>query len=223
ARSEALRRLAAYTSDLVAAKRATPGEDVISALTTAADEHGRLTETEVLSMIFLLLVAGYETTVGLIGLGAYTLLRHPDQLELLRERPELLDVALEELLRHDSPVELATWRFAVEPMEIGGERVPAWRPILVALGAANRDPERFPAAGGLDITRADNAHLSFGHGPHYCLGAMLARVVGRAALEAIVRRLPGLALAVPPERLRWRSSLTVRGPIHLPVTFTTAG
>ncbi|TMR88241.1 cytochrome P450 [Nonomuraea basaltis] len=219
ARPEALRRLAAYAGELVAAKRREPGDDVISAITAAADDGERLTETELLSMIFLLLVAGYETTVGLIGLGVCTLLRHPDQLDLLRERPGLVDQAVEELLRYDSPVELATWRFAREPMELGGVRVPEGQPVLVALGAANRDPGRFPEPDRFDIAREDTAHLSFGLGPHYCLGAMLARLTGRAALSAIVRRLPGLTLAVPPERLRWRSSLTVRGPQRVPVTF----
>jgi cytochrome P450 len=218
ARPEALRRLGAYVGELVAAKRRDPGDDVISAITAAADDGERLSEDELLAMIFLLLVAGYETTVGLIGLGVYTLLRHPDQFRLLRERPGLLGQAVEELLRYDSPVERSTWRFALEPMELGGVRVPAGRPILVALGAANRDPGRFPEPDRLDLTREDAAaHLSFGHGPHYCLGAMLARLTGRAALGGVVRRLQGLTLAVPPERLRWRSSLTVRGPQRLPV------
>ncbi|MGP3958111.1 cytochrome P450 family protein [Nonomuraea sp. 3N208] len=218
ARPEALRRLGAYVGELADAKRRDPGNDVISAITAAADDGERLSETELLAMIFLLLVAGFETTVGLIGLGVWTLLRHPAQLRLLRERPELVDAAVEELLRYDSAVEVATWRFAREPMELGGVRVPAGRPILVASAAANRDPGRFPEPDRLDITREDAAgHLSFGHGPHYCLGAMLARLTGRAALNGIVRRLPGLALAVPPERVPWRSSLTVRGPQSLPV------
>ncbi|MEO3794615.1 cytochrome P450 [Nonomuraea sp. B10E15] len=219
ARPEALRRLGAYVGELAAAKRREPGDDVISAITVAAEEQDRLSEREMLSMIFLLLVAGYETTVGLVGLGTYTLLRHPDQLRRLRERPELIDRAVEELLRHDSPVELATWRFALEPLKIGGVVVPAGQPILVALGAANRDPRRFPGPDRPDLAREDNAHLSFGHGPHYCLGAMLARIVGRAALAAVTGRLTGLALAVPPETLSWRASLTVRGPQRLPVTF----
>ncbi|MEV4168379.1 cytochrome P450 [Nonomuraea sp. NPDC049709] len=218
ARPQALRRLAAYVGELVEGRRRAPGDDLISVITAAADDGERLSEDELLSMIFLLLVAGYETTVGLIGLGAHTLLRHPGALEQLRARPELIDRAVEELLRHDSPVELATWRFALEPVEYGGARVEAGQPILVALGAANRDPRRFPGADRPDLTREDNAHLSFGHGPHYCLGALLARIVGRAALGEVAR-LPGLALAVPPERLRWRASLTVRGPVSLPVTF----
>jgi cytochrome P450 len=220
-RPEALGRLAAYVAGLVEEKRRAPGDDVISAITAAADDGERLTEAELMSMIFLLLVAGVETTVGLIGLGACTLLRHPDRLDLLRARPELMDQAVEELLRHDSPVELATWRFPLEPVELGGSRVPEGQPILVSLAAANRDPLRFPEPDLPDLTRDDNPHLGFGHGPHYCLGAMLARIVGRAALSEVVR-LPGLALAVPPEELSWRSSLTVRGPKRLPVTFRRA-
>ncbi|GAA2906759.1 cytochrome P450 family protein [Nonomuraea rubra] len=218
ARPAALRALGAYVSGLAEGKRRAPGDDVISAMIAAADDGDRLGEDELLSMIFLLLVAGYETTVGLVGLGTYTLLRHPSALEQLRARPELIEQAVEELLRHDSPVELATWRFTLEPVEIGGVVLPAGQPLLVALAAANRDPLRFADPDRPDLTRQDNAHLSFGHGPHYCLGALLARLVGRAALAEVVR-LPGLALAVPVERLRWRASLTVRGPRELPVTF----
>jgi cytochrome P450 len=218
ARPAALRALGAYVGGLVETKRRAPGDDVISAMIAAAEDGDRLGGDELLSMIFLLLVAGYETTVGLVGLGTYTLLRHPGALELLRARPELIEPAVEELLRHDSPVELATWRFTLEPVEIGGVVLPAGQPLLVALAAANRDPLRFSDPDLPDLTRQDNAHLSFGHGPHYCLGALLARLVGRAALAEVVR-LPGLALAVPVERLRWRASLTVRGPRELPVTF----
>lgn len=218
ARPAALRALGAYVGGLAEGKRRAPGDDVISAMIAAAEDGDRLSGDELLSMIFLLLVAGHETTVGLVGLGTYTLLRHPEALELLRARPELIEQAVEELLRHDSPVELATWRFALEPVEIGGVVLPAGQPLLVALAAANRDPLRFAGPDVPDLTRQDNAHLSFGHGPHYCLGALLARLVGRAAL-AEVARLPGLAPAVPMERLRWRASLTVRGPRELPVTF----
>ncbi|MEV4077126.1 cytochrome P450 family protein [Nonomuraea fuscirosea] len=217
-RPEALRALAGYVRGLVEGRRHAPGDDLISTITAAALDGDRLSEDELLSMIFLLLVAGHETTVGLIALGTYTLLRHPRQLELLRARPELIESAVEELLRHDSPVELATWRFPLEPVELGGVLLPAGQPVLVALAAANRDPRRFTDPDLPDLTRTDNAHLSFGHGPHYCLGALLARVTGRAALSQVVR-LPGLALAVPQERLRWRASLTVRGPVSLPVTF----
>ncbi|GAA1651079.1 cytochrome P450 [Nonomuraea maheshkhaliensis] len=217
-RPEALRALAGYVRGLVEGRRHAPGDDLISTIAAAALDGDRLGEDELLSMIFLLLVAGHETTVGLIGLGTYTLLRHPGQLELLRARPELIEQAVEELLRHDGPVELATWRFPLEPVELGGVLLPAGRPILVALAAANRDPRRFADPDLPDLTRTDNAHLGFGHGPHYCLGALLARLTGRAALSEVVR-LPGLALAVPPERLRWRASLTVRGPVSLPVTF----
>ncbi|MEV0612613.1 cytochrome P450 [Nonomuraea sp. NPDC050404] len=218
ARRAALGELGAYVRGLVAAKRRAPGDDVISAMSAAAGDGDRLTEDELLSMIFLLLVAGYETTIGLIGLGTYTLLRHPAQLDRLRARPELIERAVEELLRHDGPVELATWRFALEPVELGGVRLAAGQPILVALAAANRDPRRFAEPDLPDLDREDNGHLSFGHGPHYCLGALLARIVGAAALAEVVR-LPGLALAVPEERLRWRASLTIRGPQELPVTF----
>ncbi|MEV4469647.1 cytochrome P450 [Nonomuraea sp. NPDC049504] len=219
ARPAAMRELAAYARDLVAAKLKAPGDDVIGAVAAAAVDGDRISEDELLSMLFLLLVAGYETTVGLIALGTYTLLRHPDRLERLRARPELMEQAVEELLRFDSPVELATWRFALEPVELGGVRLAPGQPVLVALAAANRDPHRFACPDLPDLTRDDNLHLSFGHGPHHCLGAQLARLVARAALTEIVG-LPGLALAVPPETLHWRGSITVRGPRTLPITFT---
>ncbi|GAB2921961.1 cytochrome P450 [Nonomuraea fastidiosa] len=219
ARPAAMRKLAAYARELVAAKQREPGDDVISAVTEAARDGDGMTGDELLSMLFLLLVAGYETTVGLIALGTYTLLRHPDRMAELRARPELVEQAVEELLRYDGPVELATWRFAREPVELGGMRLEAGQPILVALAAANRDPGRFDAPDVPVLTREDNAHLSFGHGPHHCLGAPLARLVARAALTEVAG-LPGLALAVPPEALRWRGSITVRGPRALPVTFS---
>ncbi|HEX2314916.1 MAG TPA: cytochrome P450, partial [Thermomonospora sp.] len=210
-----------YLRALVAARRREPGDDVLSALIEAGDRE-LLSESELLSMCFLLLVAGHENSVGLIGNGITTLLRHPDQLALLRARPDLLDSAVEEVLRYDGPMDIAAWRYATEPVELGGVRIPAGHPVLVCVAGANHDPARFTDADRFDITREDNPHLGFGHGIHHCLGAPLARVEVRVALEALVHRLPGLALARPLEEIPRQPSLFIRGLYELPVTFTPA-
>ncbi|MGW2558968.1 cytochrome P450 family protein [Streptomyces sp. NPDC001514] len=208
-----------YLNKLLETKRARPGDDLLGALITARDEEQQLNEDELIAMAFLLLVAGYITTVNLIGGGIAALLAHPDQLELLRSDPELLPGAIEEFLRYDGPVSPGIARFAREDVEIAGVTVPRGATVLIASAIADRDPARFPDPDRLDITRRDNAHLAFGHGIHYCLGAPLARLEGQVAIGTALRRLPGLALAVPPGELRWRPG-GLRGPLSLPVTFT---
>ncbi|MFD1660075.1 cytochrome P450 [Streptomyces caeni] len=215
----AWQQMRAYLTGLLDAKRANAGDDLLSALITARDEERRLDEDELIAMAFLLLVAGYITTVNLIGGGIAALLAHPDQLRLLRDDPSLLPDAIEELLRYDGPVNPGIARFAREDVEIAGVTVPRGATVLVASAIADRDPARFADPDRLDITRRDNAHLAFGHGIHYCLGAPLARLEGQIAIGTALRRLPGLALAVPPGELRWRPS-GLRGPERLPVTFT---
>ncbi|MFD7441340.1 cytochrome P450 [Streptomyces sp. NPDC059909] len=212
----------AYLTKLLETKRARPADDLLSALITARDEEQQLNEDELIAMAFLLLVAGYITTVNLIGGGIAALLAHPDQLELLRSDPELLPGAIEEFLRYDGPVSPGIARFAREDVEIAGVTVPRGATVLIASAIADRDPGRFPDPDRLDITRRDNAHLAFGHGIHYCLGAPLARLEGQVAIGTALRRLPGLALAVPPGELRWRPG-GLRGPESLPVTFTPDG
>ncbi|MFD8985060.1 cytochrome P450 [Streptomyces sp. NPDC059564] len=219
--SEAWQHMRAYVTELIRAKRAHPGDDLLSGLITARDEEQRLNEDELIAMVFLLLAAGYITTVNLIGGGIATLLAHPDQLDLLRSDPELLPDAIEEFLRYDGPVSPGIARFAREDVEIAGVTIPRGATVLIASAIADRDPARFPDPDLLDITRQDNAHLAFGHGIHYCLGAPLARLEGQIAIGAALRRLPGLALAVPPEEIRWRPG-GLRGPESLPVTFTPA-
>ncbi len=218
ARGEALAALYGFITDLIEARRAAGGDDLLGALIAAGDEQDRLTSAELVAMVFLLLLAGHETTVGLIGNGVLALLEHPAQLALLRERPDLLGAAVEEILRYDGPVEIATWRFTTEAVRVGGTEIPAGRPVLVALASADRDPDRFAEPDRLDIGRARPGHLAFGHGLHYCVGAALARVEGEVALGTLLRRLPDLALAVPADRVRRRRSLTMRGPAELPVT-----
>ncbi|WP_330294718.1 cytochrome P450 family protein [Streptomyces sp. NBC_00503] len=220
--NEAWQHMRAYVTELIRSKRADPGEDLLSALVAARDEEQRLTEDELAAMVFLLLAAGYITTVNLIGGGLAMLLAHPDQLDLLRRDPGLLPGAIEEFLRYDGPVSPGIARFAREDLEIAGVRIPRGATVLIGSAVADRDPERFPDPDRLDITRPDNAHLAFGHGLHYCLGAPLARLEGRIAIGTALRRLPGLALAVPPAEIPWRPG-GLRGPLALPVTFAPGG
>ncbi|WP_431680110.1 cytochrome P450 family protein [Kitasatospora sp. KL5] len=221
----AVKRMRGYLAELIHRKRADPGDDLISGLIRASDHGEHLTENEAAAMAFILLFAGFETTVNLIGNGLYALLRNPGQRALLQEslaRGEsgLLETGIEELLRYDGPVELATWRFATRPLAIGGVEIPVGDPVLVVLAAADRDPARFADENTLDLARTDNPHLGFGHGIHYCIGAPLARLEGRAALATLLTRLPDLALAADPADLRWRGGLIMRGLRELPVAFT---
>ncbi len=173
-------------------------------------------------MLGVLLIAGYETTVNLIATGVLLLLGHQDQLARLREEPALIGSAVEELLRLATPVDVATERYAREDVEIAGVTIPRGALVLVAIVSANADETRFPAPERLDVARGDNRHLAFGLGPHYCLGAPLARMEGRIAIEELIRRFPNLRLAVPVERLRWRPSVSLRGLVSLPVLLSVA-
>ncbi|MCX4626083.1 MULTISPECIES: cytochrome P450 family protein [unclassified Streptomyces] len=220
--NEAWQHMRAYVTELIRDKRAHPGDDLLSALVTARDAEQQLTEDELVAMVFLLLAAGYITTVNLIGGGIAMLLAHPGQLDLLRSDPELLPGAIEEFLRYDGPVSPGIARFAREDVEIAGVTIPRGATVLIGSAVADRDPARFPDPDRLDITRQDNAHLAFGHGIHYCLGAPLARLEGQIAIGTALRRLPGLALAVAPDEIRWRPG-GLRGPQSLPVTFTPGG
>jgi cytochrome P450 len=208
-----------YLHALFEEKRKHPREDLISALVRAEEAGERLNEDELLGMVFLLLVAGHETTVNLIGNGVLALLRHPEQLEKLRNDPSLVKPAVEELLRYDGPVETSTERFAREDVAIGGEVIPKGEMVLVVIAAADRDPERFHDPDALDITRADNKHLAFGKGIHHCLGAPLARMEGQIAIGTLLRRMPNLRLKVSPEALAWRPGMVLRGLQSLPVEF----
>jgi cytochrome P450 len=209
--------MAGYFTALVADKRAHPADDLLSALIDARDAGDGLSQRELLGMLFLLLVAGHETTVNLIGSGTLALLLSPGELARLRADSSLLPGAVEELLRYTSPVNHATIRFTAEAVEIGGTLIPAREAVLVALASANRDPDRYPAPDRLDIGRDAGGNLAFGHGIHYCLGAPLARIEGVIAFGALLSRFPGMTLAVPPESLRWRPSTLIRGLETLPV------
>lgn len=223
--ARAVKRMRAYLLELIHRRRGDLGDDLISGLIRAGDHGEHLTENEAAAMAFILLFAGFETTVNLIGNGTYALLRHPGQRQRLQHAlaggdTGLLATGVEELLRYDGPVEMATWRFATQPLTIGGQAVATGDPVLVVLAAADRDPARFDTPDSLDLGRRDNQHLGYGHGIHYCLGAPLARLEGQTALATLLTRLPDLRLDAEPDELRWRGGLIMRGLRALPVTFT---
>jgi cytochrome P450 len=214
---KSVKRIRGYLKELIHKKRSELADDLLSDLIRATDHGEHLTEDEAAAMAFILLFAGFETTVNLIGNGTFALLQHPGQLAALLADPGLLAGAVEELLRYDGPVEFATWRFTTEPVKVGGVLIPAGEPVLAVLAAADRDPARFTAPDTLDLTRDQGAGLALGHGIHFCVGAPLARLEGRIAFERLFARFPGLALAVPAENLRRHSGLIMRGLRELPV------
>ena len=208
-----------YCRNLVRARRAAPQDDLVSALVSAREAGDRLSEDEMLAMIFLLLVAGHETTVNLIGNGVLALLEHPEQTERLRNDPALIRPAVEELLRYDAPVAMASERYAREDLTLAGVTIRRGDLVLPVLASANRDERKFDRPEALDLAREPNPHLAFGHGPHYCLGAPPARLEGQIATSTLLRRLPDLRLAVPHAALRRRPGLGLHGLESLPVAF----
>ncbi|MDH6136733.1 cytochrome P450 [Kitasatospora sp. MAA4] len=208
-----------FFTGLIARKRTEPGDDVLSALIAVRDQEDRLSEDELTSLAFLILFAGYENTVHLIGNAVLALLQHPDQLAALRADPALLGPAVEEFARYDGPAPLAIRRFPLEDLVIGGVTVPAGETVLLSLAAANRDPGHFADPDRLDLARRENGHLALGLGIHYCLGAPLARLETEIALATLLRRFPTLTLDTPPDTLHHRPSLRARGLLALPVRF----
>ena len=208
--------LAEYFRGLIAQRRAAPRNDLLSGLIAAEEAGDKLNEIELLATCILLLIAGHETTVNLIGNGMLALLRHRDQLERLRREPGLIGTAVEELLRFDGPVQ-RTARIPSEDVVVGGRTIAKGEMVMPFIGAADRDPAQFPSPDRLDIGRTDNRHIAFGWGIHFCLGAPLARIEGQIAINTLVGRLPKLELATAqPE---YRQSLTLRGLKALPITF----
>jgi cytochrome P450 PksS len=210
-------RMMRFLRRLVAERRERPRDDLVSRLATADQEGDRLSKDETLAMVALLLIAGYETTVNLIATGTLLLLSHPDQLARLRREPGLVGTAVEELLRLGSPIDVATERYAGEAVEVAGVAIPRGALVLVGIVSADTDGERFERPEQLDLAREDNHHIAFGLGAHYCLGAPLARLEGRVAIGSLIRRFPDLSLAVPPQQLRWRAGISLRGLVSLPV------
>ncbi|TLS45294.1 cytochrome P450 [Streptomyces montanus] len=214
----AYREMPAYLRELISAKRAHPGDDLLSAMIHAVDQGGdRFSPDELIGMSVLLLIAGHETTVNLIGNGMRALFAHPDQLAELRADFGLLDGAIEEMLRYDGPVETCTQRLALEDVEMGGVTIPAGSTVLITMADADRDPKRFPDADRFDIRRDSRGHIAFGHGLHYCLGAPLARLEGRIAIRSLLERCPDLAADADEAELPWMPGMLIRGVRKLPV------
>jgi cytochrome P450 len=208
-----------YIRALFERKRADPRDDLISELVTVHEEGDALSEEELLATVFLLIVAGHETTVNFIGNSMLALFAHPDQLHMLMRDPGLIGPAMEELLRYTGPLETATLRYASTDIDINGVTIPQGDQVVVVLASANRDDTRFACADQLDITRVENRHLGFGKGIHFCLGAPLARIEGQIAISTLLRRMPTVCPAVPLDQLQWRPSMVIRGLQSFPVLF----
>jgi cytochrome P450 len=215
-------RFLRYIRKMTAARRDRPRDDLVTALVQAQDNGQHLSDDELVAMIGLLIIAGHETTVNLIGSGTLALLTHPDQFDRLRREPGLIKPAVEELLRFTNPVETATERFAREDLTLHGVTIHKGETVFAAIASANRDASQFPNPDQLDIARDPNRHLAFGLGIHFCLGASLARLEGQIAIAALADRFADLRLSVDPASLRWRPGLVLRGLKSLPVEFTPA-
>jgi cytochrome P450 len=210
----------AYLAELIARKRAEPGDDLISALVTTPPGDDRpLDDGELLATVFLVMNAGYETTASMLGNSIHALLTDPGQQAALRADPGKVPAAVEEFLRHESPLNLATVRYTLEPVSLVGVVIPADELVFISLAAANRDPGRFADPDRADLTRADNGHLAFGHGIHHCLGAPLARLEGDIVLRRLLERFPHWRLATDGTELTWRNSMQFRSLERLPVRF----
>ncbi|WP_232667352.1 cytochrome P450 family protein [Pseudonocardia sp. TRM90224] len=227
-RQEGAERLGAYVERLVDARYddaaadapgAAPG-DIVGGLITAQTDEGTLSRDEVVEMTRFLLFSGHETTTNLIGSALAALLTHPEQRALLRRRPDLMRSAVEEVLRFEGSTAQTSPRFALEDIELGGTTIPAGSIVVIALAAANRDPDAFPDPDRFDLTRSWTPHLAFGHGAHFCVGAPLARMETDIALRSILDRFPDIALVEPDRPLEWRPTHVFRGLERLPVTWS---
>ncbi|GHO49320.1 cytochrome P450 family protein [Ktedonospora formicarum] len=218
-RTEALQTFIDYISALLARKREHPEEDLISGMLQARDQNDALSERELVSTIFLLIVAGHETTVNLIGNGMLALLTHPEQREKLQRNPELLSSAIEELLRFTAPVSISTLRWASEDVTLHGQIIRKGELVLTSLIGANYDAVHFHHPQQLDIEREENKHIAFGKGIHFCLGAPLARMEGQVAIGTLLRRLPHLRLIDDESHLNWTPTPILRGLVSLPVAY----
>lgn len=212
-------RFIRYLRRFFKVRRRNPGDDLTSALIKAEEAGDRLSEDELLAMVFLLLIAGHETTVNLIGNGMLALLQNPEQMERLRGEPSLIKSAVEELLRFTSPVLMTTERYALDGATIHEVAIPRGEMVLGVIGSANRDESVFDKPDELNLAREPNKHISFGQGIHFCLGAPLARMESQIAINTLLERKPNLQLKVEPQSLRWRPSMMLRGLQALPVKF----
>lgn len=205
-----------YFRGLAAQRRDNPRDDLLSGLVAVRESGSALSEGELLTTCILLYVAGHETTMDLLGNGTLALTRNPDQLAIFREDPSIAASAVEELLRYDPPTQM-TRRTALEDVELDGHLIRQGEQVVLMRGAANRDPAAFPNPDDLDLTRADNKHVAFDGGIHFCLGAPLARLEGRIAFTTLIRRAPHLELAIDESELRYRDNLVIRGLVDLPI------
>lgn len=217
AMNKAMEEFQEYLRALVAEREKKPQQDLISDLIVAREQSDKLSQEELLSTCILLFATGEETTVNTIGNGMLALLRHPEEMEKLKKEPTLIQSAVEEILRYDSPVQM-TNRIAIDNLEIGNQTIQAGEKIVLCLGATNRDPAQFPDPDRLNINRSENNHLAFGDGMHYCLGAALARAQAQIAINTLVQQFPDLQLAS--DNLEWRKNVALRGLKSLRVTFT---
>ncbi|MAU09383.1 MAG: cytochrome P450 [Anaerolineaceae bacterium] len=208
-----------YVNQLIEQREQEDTGDILSGLVRAEEEGDSLSREELLSMVFLLLVAGHETTVNLMGNGMLALMQYPDQFEMLKQQPDLINSAVEEMLRFNGPVETPTTRFALETVEYKGHVIEQGDILLPSLLGANRDPKVFDDPNTFDITRDPNPHVAFGMGVHYCVGAPLARLEAKIALSKLIERYPNMALNTVVENLEWNGSLLIHGMKALPVTY----
>lgn len=208
-----------YFKNLIAQRQQSPQQDLLSALIAVKEQDNKLSEEEIISVCMLLFFTGEETTVNLIGNGMLALLRHPEQMQQIKIQPTLIQNAVEEILRYDSPIQITT-RVATENIDIDNVTIRSGEKVLVILGAANRDPAQFPDPDRFDITRANNSHLAFADGIHYCLGAALTRIESEIAINTLVQQLPDLRLS--PDKLEWRNKVAFRSLKALPVLFKSS-
>ncbi|WP_019637875.1 cytochrome P450 family protein [Paenibacillus fonticola] len=206
-----------YLADWISKVRKQPGDDLISQLVIAEEQGDRLTEVELYNLVMLLIIAGHETTVNLIGNGILALLQHPEQLRLLQSRPELIHTAIEEILRYNGPVEFSTGRWAREDLEFKGVSMKRGESVIISLSSANRDPEQFNDPDLFDISREKSPHLAFGKGIHLCLGAPLARLEGEIAINTLLKQYPNIRLKADVSELEWRPGMIVRGVKEMPL------
>ncbi|MGM0922934.1 MAG: cytochrome P450 family protein [Bacillota bacterium] len=208
-----------YLKELIAQRRKHLQKDLISDLLSVEDEGDVLSEHELYALVFVLIIAGHETTVNLIGNGILALLEHPKQKEKLASQPELIHAAIEEILRYNGPAEVSNVRFATEDLDVGGKHIKKGEMVFIALSSANRDPQQFREPDSFDITREANNHIAFGKGVHFCLGAPLARLEGEIAISTLLRRMPKLRLNIDRDSLEWRAGIIIRGLKEIPVKF----
>ncbi|ADM37818.1 cytochrome P450 [Bacillus spizizenii] len=218
--NQALREFKDYIAKLIQDRRIQPKDDLISKLVHAEENGSKLSEKELYSMLFLLVVAGLETTVNLLGSGTLALLQHKEEFEKLKQYPEMIATAVEELLRYTSPVVMMANRWAIEDFTYKGHSIKRGDMIFIGIGSANRDPNFFENPETLNLNRSPNRHISFGFGIHFCLGAPLARLEGHIAFNALLKRFPDIELAAAPDDIHWRKNVFLRGLENLPVSLS---